>query len=437
MKPYAFKILVVVLVIGSVIIYSFKLSNRKVVNEYLSFEEVRDDFLELTGKIETGVPDAFYYTPKAEYESIKKTVSNQLREGMTTRELFQVFYPLVQCLNDAHFSIHLPDKLMEPNNTSCFPIRVIIHENRLYVLDDLSVEKQIKKGAEILFINKLSAKEIITKIRGTKETDKNKQLFFEYRTESVFHNRLYALFGFTENFEITTTDSTYFVKGINAGILNRQLDSVYEFKTLGTETAYLKINQLTLQPDTLKSMLEKDFALLKKQAIRKLVIDIRGNMGGNSALAKNVFDYFMDTPYTLVAGVDYFHNGKRYAADTETKTHDPIFTKIKFKGKVILLSDVLTYSSAHMMQVGFRHYNIGVTIGNESSEALYITGEIKQTYLKNSKIELIAPTVNFKLPGYSEGQKKYYTPDYIIYPTLSDRLNDNDVILKRALNIVY
>lgn len=435
MKPSVLKILLVALTVSTAIIFSFKLGKRNSVNDNLSLAEVRDDFLELITKIEAGVPNAFYYSAKSEYESIKKEVSSKLRDGMTVRELFQVFYPLIRCLNDAHFSIHLPDELMEENNNSYFPLRVIIHENRLYVLEDLSTTKRIKKGTEILSINKVSAKDIIEKIRGTNLVNKNKQLFFEYRTEAVFHNRLYALFGFTGDFEIGTNDNVYFLSGIEANKLNAPEGKIYECKILNAQTAYLKISRLTIPQDSLKHLLEKDFALLKKESIQKLIIDIRGNLGGNSVLAKNLLDYFMDTPYTLVEGVDYFHQGKQYYSDTKAQKHNPLSSDNKYKGQVILLSDILTYSSAHMMQVGFKYYNVGITVGNGSSEALYITGEIKQTVLKNSKIELIAPTVNFKLPGYTEDQTQYYAPDFLIYPTLSERLNGVDVLLTKALAI--
>lgn len=406
------------------------------VNPVLSLDEVREDFSQLTEKIEMEVPNAFYYYDRSDYELVKQRVYDQLKEGMTTEALFKVFYPLVQCLNDAHFAIHLPEEIMNSSKISYFPIKVIIHNDRLYALEDLSAESQIKKGEEILFINHISSKEILERLKGTNYQSQRDQLFFEYRNEAVFHRRLYALFGFTGSFEVKTIDHSYAVKGVDAEQLKIPQKEDYEFKMLNTEIGYLKINQLTLPQDSLKNLLENDFEILKKKAVKKLIIDIRGNLGGNSALAKNIFDYFRDTPYTLAVGADYFHKGKLYHSDTKDHVHMPQLLKNKFEGQVVLISDVLTYSSAHMMQVGFKYYNLGITVGNESSESLYITGEIKQTVLKNSKIALVAPTVNFVLPGYSADKKEYYRPDYVLYPSLEDRLNSNDVLLNKALEIL-
>lgn len=426
-----------VFIFGSALFVNYSVNKRSDTNDFcLSLKQIREDFSELTEKIESGVPNAFYYCSKSDYHLIKNSVYNQLEDNMTVQEFFRVLYPLVQFLNDAHFSIHLPDNITEDKNVSYFPVKVIISENRLYTQEDLSSVKQIEKGEEILSINKKSSQEIISKIRGgVNYKNKNDQIFFEYRNEVVFHRRLYSLFEFTGTFEIETTNKTYFLEGVGSEKFDILPKEEYEFKMLNSETGYLKINRLTIQQDSLKNFIERDFSLLKKKSVNNLILDIRGNLGGSSVLAKNVLDYFTDSPYTLSVGVDYFYKGKRYSSDTD-QIHIPLISENKFKGKIILLSDVLTYSSAHMMQVGFKYYNMGITLGQESSESLYITGEIKQTILKNSKIELIAPTVNFKLPGYSENKEEYYVPDYTIYPSLSDRLDGNDLFLYKALNIL-
>mgnify|MGYP001270396931 CR=1 FL=1 len=436
MKLFIIKAQIILFIAGCLCTVGCLDKTTKSSNSFLTLQEVREDFYQLTEKIEKEVPNAFYNCDKSDYELVKQKAYNQLTDGMTTQSLYRVLYPLVQYLNDAHFSVHLPDDIMNDSKISYFPIKVLIHNDRLYALEDLSSEPQIKKGEEILFINTISSKEILERIKGTTYQNKRDQLFFEQRNEAVFHRRLYSLFGFTGNFEIKTTDNIYFKNGINAEKLNALPTKDYDFKMLNSGIAYLKINRLTLPQDSLKNTLKNNFNTLKEQSINKLIIDIRGNLGGNSALAKNIFDYFTDTPYTLAVGVDYFSKGKRIHSDTRSQIHNPQTIRDKFQGQVVLISDVLTYSSAHMMQVGFKYHNLGITVGNESSESLYITGEIKQTVLKNSKIELIAPTVNFELLGYSADKKEYYRPDYEIYPSLEDRLNGNDLLLSKALEIL-
>lgn len=431
------KVLLVIILLfftSSLLVASFNKKSRTVHYNKLTLKQVQEDFYELTKKIETGVPEPFYHSSKSIYDSVKNSVYHGLKENITTEEVFRLFYPLIQCLNDAHFSLHLPESTDE--KISYFPLRIFIHENRLFVLEDFASENHLNKGEEIQFINGISAREIINSIKGTNYKRKSNSVFFENITENVFHKRLYSLFGFKDTFEVKTTNNTYTLKGISSENFIIQKPD-HEFKILNRETGYLKINNLAFttssQRDSLTDFLEKNLGMLNKQPIKKLIVDIRGNLGGSSVLAKDILDYFTDTPYTLSTGVNYFHKGKHYYSAID-QMHTPAI-KNKFNGKVILISDVLTYSSAHMMQVGFKHFKMGITIGQESSESLHITGEIKKITLKNSKIELISPTVNFRLPGYRENHRDYYIPDHVLYPSLSDRLENKDIFLKKALEL--
>lgn len=405
----------------------------------LSLEQVHEDFSEMTKKIEQNIPEPYYHCSKERYDSVKSSIYNTLRDGMTIHETYRAFYPLVQHLNDAHFSIHLPDQLIMNENISYFPLRIIIEQDKLYVLEDLSTFKQIGKGEEIKFINNISVKDILKKIKGTDYREISDLTFFAYRTEAVFHKRLYPLFGFNGTFTIKTADKIYHLNGIQAERFEIDLKESFEFKILEPEIGYLKINNLVYenpeQRDQLKKALDQHFKTLRIQSFNKLIVDIRGNLGGSSVLAKDILDYFANTPYTLAAGVDYLHQGKpRYAAVNQM--HNPTIGENKYRGNVVLISDVLTYSSAHMMQVGFKYYNMGVTIGQKSSESLYITGEVKQHFLKNSKIELIAPTVNFHLPGYVKNHTEYYIPDHMLYPSVAERLQEKDIFLHKAIDIL-
>lgn len=405
----------------------------------LSFQQAQEDFFTLLHTIEAGVPHPYNEAAKTSYESAKIMAFNALKDGMTTQDVFRVFYPLVQSLHDAHFAVHLPDDIMEDEKITFFPARVIIDGDRLYVREDLSTGKALKNGSEIYEINGVPSREIIRKISGTEFTRKNYRTFFESRTEAVFHRRLYALWGFSGTFDVKTADTTCVVPGIAGNMLQEPPRPAYEFRMTGRETGYLRIYSLVwtseTQRDSLKNLLEESFHTLKSQSVRQLVIDIRGNLGGSSVLAKDILDYVAPGPYTLSAGVDYFHKGQLHSSVTDSM-HTPRAGENAFTGKVVLISDVLTYSSAHMMQVGFQHFNMGITVGQESSESLYITGEIQKTVLRNSRIELIAPTVNFRLPGYVESRTEYYVPDHVVYPSLADRLNGTDVLLNKALDIL-
>jgi len=78
---------------------------------------------------------------------------------------------------------------------------------------------------------------------------------------------------------------------------------------------------------------------------------------------------------------------------------------------------------------------MGQTIGEISSEPLFITGEVNNLGLKNSNLQFYFPTSNFILPGFEKRKKTYYTPVVTYTPTLAERLSDQDIFLEKAKNL--
>lgn len=390
----------------------------------------------LLDKIEKGVPFPFTNCKQEVYDSIKTVIEQRIQDNMPVNELYNLFYPLIQSLQDAHFAIY-PDN--NPDTVLYFPYKVIIQQDKIYVNESLTETPLITSGDEIIAINNIPVGAVIKKIQGVCPGNQAQELFFERRTEKVFHNRLFYLLGMQDSFAITTRKANITVKGVTAAKFERtgikQLD--FEIKN---DIAYLTINHLMLtlaeERNKFNARLDEFFEIIAQKNIHKLIIDIRGNMGGSSVLAKDVLDRITDQPYTLSVGTDYIYKGvKKYYKNNEL--HYPSFAvKHRYRGKVVLLSDVLTYSSAQMMQAGFKYFKMGTVIGNGSSESLHISGEIKKTILKNSKLELITPTVNFRLPGYQEGVHHSFMPDVFVNTAHVPLLKKTDVMLDNAIEYI-
>lgn len=405
----------------------------------LTKEQVAADFQQLTHIIEKGVPDPFYYSSLETYTAARSAAAAQLRSGMTIQELYRVLHPLIQCLQDAHFAIHLPDAWIEKEQPRYLPLTVYIENNRIYIATDKTPDTAVGTGQEILSINGMPARQILDTLNGTTYTHTPAQRFASGYLETVFHKRLYTILGFRDTFTITTPAGTYQLKGLPEEAATLQPLPALTFHLQNPTTGYLKINSLVWttneQRDSLKRFLDSSFTILHNHRIQNLILDIRGNLGGSSVLAKDILDYMATEPYTLATGVDYIHKGKTYHADL-TELHAPAVKDLAFRGRVVLLSDALTYSSAHMMLAGFKYYRHGTTMGTVSSQGYYITGEIRKTILEHSGIALVAPTANFRLPGYTDNRPEHFSPDHILEPSLSERLAGQDIVLQKALDLL-
>lgn len=406
--------------------------------KHLSKEEIEKDFDQLTKIIETNVPTPFYSSSKSVYDSLKKAISIDIPNYSSVKEVYKLFYPLVQTLNDAHFSIHLPDDFFS-DSSKYFPLKVIIQGNKLFIKENLSVDKRIQNGDEIVKINSVSVKNIIDTIRSCNFKSASEELFFEKWNEDFFYKRLAALFNTNSPFDIEMVSGQHFkISGIYESLLKKDAVDKKEpsFKILDHKIGYLIIPSLDWNTQDGRIFFDKKidsaFSFFQSNSVSDLVIDIRDNMGGSTLIAKDVLDYIYFKPYTLGLGETSFKNGV-IKENTESNLHTPILHSNCFKGKTILLNNVLTYSSGHMMQVGFQYYKMGKTIGEKSSEPLFITGEVHNIVLKNSGLQFYYGTSNFILPGFNKARKTYYVPDVVYTPTIKEQLDGGDILLKKAI----
>ena len=95
MKLFIRKAKVILFIAGCLCIVGCLDKTTKSSDSFLTLQEVREDFYQLTEKMENEVPNAFYNCDKSDYEFVKQKTYNQLTEGMTTQSLYSVLYPWI------------------------------------------------------------------------------------------------------------------------------------------------------------------------------------------------------------------------------------------------------------------------------------------------------------------------------------------------------
>lgn len=153
-----------------------------------------------------------------------------------------------------------------------------------------------------------------------------------------------------------------------------------------------------------KKKIDSIFEVVKSKKSQDLIIDIRGNGGGNSSMGDFVFAYL--------------HKGKfiQFSKVRIKASHDVLLSKDKdleipddvninglivtmpikeksvqkpnafFSGRIFLLVDNVTFSSAVSFAAMFRDYNIGKILGYETGGLPICSGDVYQFKLDNSAI---------------------------------------------------
>lgn len=412
-------------------------------NGKLSPKQLQEDFYVITSHIEKEVPNPYYSCPKARYDALKSEIYAQLEDSMTSIQFYRTVYPLIRTLNDAHFSIKPSDAVLQQSEADSllfFPFKVQILGDQLFVIENCSADSTAMPGEEIITINGQPVKNMIERLRSCPAENPGEEKFFEGYYSPAFYWWLFILWGYQGHFSLQFRDKRRItVRGVPEAVVfgsSYPKDrKCYSFKILSgyTETiGYINITTLiwdkASRRDSLALFLKETFQTIKRDSIQNLIIDIRNNGGGSSVLAKDIFDYITDDSLKTAIGADYFQNGKR-VRNLQHSWYKPKQVDCKFSGQTILLTNAMTYSSAHMLAVAFHHYHMGVIVGQCSAESLYITGEVRRLVLPHTGCTLYYPTANFLLPGYKENKKAHLLPDYQVYPSLADLLHKKDTLL--------
>ncbi|HLM01793.1 MAG TPA: S41 family peptidase [Pyrinomonadaceae bacterium] len=389
------------------------------------------------------------------------------RGAMTQKEFWLLFTPLVSALQDSHSYVIDPRFFIKAENdtTKYFPIRTVYIDGKIVVENSFADEK-VEKGAIITGINGISSKELIRKISGHR---------FGVERERVENAVLWLwvgaaeLFGRPEEFTVSFSGGRKIqVKGLSLPEFVRRENaarsavaavstdsSPLELKLLGDGAAYLNSTTFSDDLEKYKEILREVFTKIKTAGVRHLIIDVRSNRGGNSALGDALIDMFNSKPYRHYSSIwkrsnQYVEEMKRrkislpdsYLALRPGETlsgKSPVIkpgdNPLRFQGQVYVLSAKETFSSGQMFLAVVKDNGLAKIIGEETTVAVCSFGEIMFFNLPHSRLRASVSTKSFTPPAGCKDARGVL-PDIAVERCVSDYVTGRDAILVAALNLI-
>ena len=163
--------------------------------------------------------------------------------------------------------------------------------------------------------------------------------------------------------------------------------------------------------DHYRDVLREMFTEIKENNIRNLAIDLRGNGGGNTYVANELFKYLpIDTYYQVDDFRKIRWNYLTFDFDQGGKTKNKRYTELEFEGKVYVLTDEGTFSAALVFTEMIVDNDLGKVIGESPAEPCNFCGEITQFYFEDIGMWLAVSTDYCTRIDPSRGE--YIEPDY-------------------------
>jgi hypothetical protein len=404
-------------------------SKSQACNSNISPQKLRGEVDFLYTQINKVDPDPYINCRKPQIDSLAKAIKVSITDSMTSMQYYRLIRPLVSAFNDGHLAL-FPEKDFKGK---LFPFKVVINSGSIFIKENLTSNDPILHGTEIKSVNNIPAPQLIKTLLAFFSGDS-----YPYKLKTVeenFATGLWRAYGFQGNFSIMLSNGNKLtVPGIP---LTKQPDKVPSLKLLKQvkgQIALITVPSLVIDnKKQFDHFLDSSFTLIYQLKINRLIIDIRNNGGGSTLLARSVFNYIANKPYSVSREEITFYNGS-VLRNIDTALTKPILLKNKFAGKIFLLMNSGSYSSAHMMANAFKYYKMGITVGDSSCERMRISGEVNKIILPASKLIMYCPSSAFILPFVSN-QHSRLIPDYIISLTFKDKMENYDRQLQFCLKM--
>ncbi|WP_118973935.1 S41 family peptidase [Taibaiella koreensis] len=472
----------------------------------LSADQRRQEVILLQKSLVSLHPGLYRYHTPGEIDNYFNELQQKVSGAITDQAYFILLSQLATKIKCGHTYLNpwnqKRDVINDYFSTSYIPFLYRVVDKKFIITHNLSEHPGVREGDEMISINGIAVQAIFDSLWTVSRSDGNNGQGKKSDNMNIVPIDIdtgnYAMFDiffplfFPQNFDAASYRiEIRSAKGKRGIITARSLskkerEQVYvsrfgkipmheenwAFRLLNPETAYFRIGDFETWDwkTDYKGYLDSVFKVLTRDHTPNLVIDIRGNEGGDDEARDELLSYIIDKPfgcenptrrlYRFLSIPDtlmpYLRTWEKEAkqpkkATEYTKTAEGFYEKNEaiqkpcrpvdpkpgvFKGKVFLIvnsnNSSTTFTLADIVQVNRRGKIIGEQTGG-TKQGLN-GGKFLLLNLPYSKIEMDIPII-WQAPTTAR-QDEGIVPDYVVPETQKDIARRHDAQLSFILNLI-
>lgn len=387
----------------------------------LTSDQWREDLAVLARELPQKHKNAFFATPEGEFRKAVAALQERI-PNLDETQIVMEFSRLAAMLRDGHTSVNLNPFASKMHR---FPFKAIKLKDGVLVVATTPEHADIN-GLQLVSINAKPVAQVLEEISPFYSWE-NQAARFHFAGDKLGIAEMLRAAGATANdhqatFEFSSPGAADFhsveltpvpfkgttwkgiairPQGPAAVSMQNHPESLWWEAIPNTRTLYVRYEHCRDdQHKTIREYGQEILQLLDRQPFERLIIDLRQNGGGNSALLE---------PFI-----------SRLAGRKELKP----------RGSLITLIGHGTFSSAQLNAVSLREKAHSVLIGDPTGQKPNSYGEIKNFILPNSKLEVWYSTKHWVT---EKGDPPSTMPDVLIEVTMDQYLKGQDPALEAAL----
>jgi Periplasmic protease len=395
-------------------------------------EELRQDLAELQAQIGRIHPDVEHSVHRADLARALSGVKARLDRNMTRDEAWLAMAALNPVMADGHLVVTFPGGASAELSRHLsaggrlFPFDVhVAADGELFIRSALNGEASALQGRRIEAIDAVPGRQIserlLTYVNG--DTPALQAALLSARFAFFY----WKLYGDKQSYRVKVAGVESVVEGrgdMPLAYADRSFEQLFGFEMPNARQAVLTVNQFYWREKSKFYDFTRDaFARMQAAGTQTLVIDIRGNSGGDDDMwIEGLMPYIASKPFRN--GSDYVlkviegrqKEGQKVGdvVRGSQSTYQPALDNpLRFTGKVYVLIGPYTYSSAILFANAVQDYGFATVVGAGGAARATQSGGTQNVKLSRTQIGLVVPRFLLKRPSGAEGlmEPDIFIPD--------------------------
>ena len=463
MKKIPFFVLFFMLVTNS----CFAQADTIFTKEY-SVSQLQEDLNYWRDRLEKKLPILYLYKSKEAVDKKFDSIYNAIDHPLNELEFYKMLTPLTTFIQDGHNSIMPSEPVMEKlrNCNDLFPFDVRWINNKLFIYNNFSTSDELLPGTEIITINNISVEEMLHLFLLNLPREGENDQYIYGALNQAFRFYYFVYYGLAEKYTISYKNligaiETCTISGtdlITMKIIREKSKipdlnpyHLHTIDSLATAILTIKTFDQTLIKKKYSKSFKRDFGeyfnQIKNAKTTDLIIDLRGNMGGNPDYVKYVLQHLIDKPFVQAIEGRIVNNGM--AEDFQVRTKKQWFPfygigkfdpkQNVFSGNVYVITDESTFSAGVILASTLKKLERATVIGNETGgNPVIMSGFFLRTtrYLPNTKLQVTPAKLATIYNPIESNSGRGLIPDHTINLTQEDLNSNKDVYLNFVLELI-
>jgi hypothetical protein len=393
-------------------------------------QELRQDLAELEAAIDRIHPDVEHSVRKADLARALSDVRARLNRPMTRDEAWLTMAALNPVMADGHLVVTFPGGTSAElsrhlsGGGRLFPFDVhVAADGELFIRSAFNGEASALQGRHIDAIDGVPGRQISERLLAHVNGDT--PAFQAALLSARFPFFYWKLFGDKQSYRLKVAGVESVVEGRGDMPLvyaDQSFEQLFRFEMPNARQAVLTVNQFYWREKSKFYDFTRDaFARMQAAGTQTLVIDIRGNSGGDDDMwIEGIMPYIASKPFRN--GSDFVlkiiegrqKEGQKVGEvvrGSQSTYPAALDNPLRFTGKVYVLIGPYTYSSAILFTTAVQDYGFATVVGTGGAARATQSGGTQAMKLSRTQIGLVVPRFLLKRASGVEGLVQ---PDVLI-----------------------